>query len=148
VEGEYKTRIRSEGRVEMNYISTAATQSSLSAKFLAGPCPFPFPIPLPRPLLSAARTRKSVHSDLQISIIHPFLFQPQLPLFSALTPGPATFPSDPPVPPTDLDQGYASNLSSCRPSPLSDQAFARLLTHLSSFDRCHSAPQLCCLFLI
>lgn len=107
----------SEGKVEMNYIC----HSHHSAQnFYVGPCPFPFPIPFPRPLLSAARTPHNKLCTCQISIFrtfvssHPFL--PATHPFSSYSlslpsDAPARqlaiLPSDPPVPPSDLDQGDA-----------------------------------------
>lgn len=142
----------------MNYISTAATQSSLSAKFLCRTLPVsnsaPSAPPKRRPHKKVCTFRSP---DLDYSIRtftgSPFSSPTATPLFlSALTPGPATFPSDSPVPPADLDQGYAllllafvtQALATLRPGLCS---LADTLD-LSSFDRCRSAPQLCCLCLI
>ena len=99
----------------MNYIC----HSHHSAQnFYVGPCPFPFPIPFPRPLLSAARTPHNKLCTCQISIFrtfvssHPFLpathpFSYSLSLPSDAPARQLAIPSDPPVPPSDLDQGDA-----------------------------------------
>ena len=145
----------SEGRVEMNYICRAATVIIERKNFNAGPC-HGFQFRSLGPSKRRPHKRKSQHRspDPQYSI-RTF---PPLTLFFSLTatatatpPFSLFFCSDPrpghiPLRPDPLYRPLTSTramlccccyLSSYRPSPLSEQAFARLLTHhqLSSFEK-------------